>query len=192
MNTITPPPPAIPVAQPLLPGASRDAEVPTGDDCLPAALGSGTVSPADTAVLQALAEGADEQVLRDRGHYATSVGAFRGVAALGRRLNAGVPIRWTGIVHLSVVHKLIAVEAQPPVWLSPFQLDLLRAWAKGLSLESYAYEACLSMTDAQERAYFLCMRLKASGDQHAVLRAHQMTALTTDDPLIVTFHTGGS
>ncbi|MFD7016678.1 hypothetical protein [Streptomyces sp. NPDC059928] len=146
----------------------------------------------DVAVLEAVAEGADERELLRRGHFPSVVDTFRGVAALGRMLNGGVPIRWTGTVHLSVVHGVIAAGRRPSVWLSPFQRDLLRAWAKGLSLETYAYEAELSTADAWERSQFLCMRLKASGAQQAVLRGHQTGVLTANDPLHVIFDAGGT
>ncbi|MET8683601.1 hypothetical protein ABZV77_05240 [Streptomyces sp. NPDC004732] len=143
-------------------------------------------------MLQAVAEGAGEGALRDLGHYRTSRSALQGVAALGRRLNDGVPIRWTAIVHRAATSGAIAVESRPRIWVSEFQLDLLRAWAKGLSLDTYAYEAGLERVDAWERAVFLHIRLQASGDQQAVLRAHQMQVLTADDPLHVTFNAGGS
>jgi hypothetical protein len=147
-----------------------------------------TTSP----VLQAVAEGADELELLRRGHFPSLLETFRGVAVLGRALNSGVPIRWTGAVHLSVVHGVISVGKRPTVWLSPFQRNLLRAWAKGLSLETYAYEAELPTADAWERSQFLCMRLQASGAQQAVLRGHQTGVLTAGDPLHVAFDAGGT
>ncbi|MFE0055421.1 hypothetical protein [Streptomyces sp. NPDC059003] len=147
----------------------------------------------NVAVLQAVAEGADERELLRRGHFPNVRATFRGVAELGRMLNGGVPIRWTGTVHLAVAHGVIDAGQRPSVWLSPFQLDLLRAWAKGLSLETYADEAGLAAADAWERSQFLCIRLQAPGGaQQAVLRGHQTGVLTADDPLHVTFDAGGT
>jgi hypothetical protein len=148
------------------------------------------ISAAGLEALMLLAHGADERVLRDQGLYLTSAEARREVAALGRTLAGGEPVRWTRIVHLAVENGLIPVSRTAKVDLPPWQLDLLRAWASGLSLTQYEYEASLTQLEAKELAQLLCHRLGAHSDQHAVLRGHETENLTVGEPLTVLFHGG--
>ncbi|MFG2210432.1 hypothetical protein [Streptomyces sp. NPDC048638] len=149
------------------------------------------LSPSDLDVLGVIAQGANEVALRDQGVYASCNEARREVAGLGRVLAGGTPIRWTRIVHLSVVHRLVPVDRSADVWLPPWQLDLLCAWASGISLTEYAYEASLSHMEAKELEQLLCHNLSAVSDQHAVLRGHEAGTLTARDPLTVTFNGTG-
>ncbi|MFF1717257.1 hypothetical protein [Streptomyces sp. NPDC058268] len=149
------------------------------------------LSLSDLDVLSLIAQGANEVALRDRGVYPSCNEARREVAALGRALAGGTPIRWTRIVHLSVVHHLVPARRSTDVRLPPWQLDLLRAWASGISLTEYAYEASLSQMEAKELEQLLCQNLGAVSDQHAVLRGHEAGSLTVHDPLTVTFNGTG-
>lgn len=148
------------------------------------------ISPTGLEALALLARGADERVLRNQGVYPTCAEARQEVAALGRTLAGGNPIRWTRIVHLAVESGLVPVDRTADVDLPPWQLDLLRAWASGLSLPQYEYEAVLSQMEAKELALLLCQRLGACSDQHAVLRGHETGNLTVGEPLTVIFHGG--
>jgi hypothetical protein len=151
---------------------------------------SALISPTGLEALALLAHGADERVLRDQGVYVTCAEARREVAALGRTLADGEPVRWTRIVHLAVEHGLVPVHRTADVDLPPWQLDLLRAWAGGLSLSRYEYEASLPQMEAKELAHLLCHRLGAGSDQHAVLRGHETGNLAVGEPLTVVFHGG--
>lgn len=151
---------------------------------------SALISPTGLQALALLARGADERVLRDQGLYLTCAEARREVAALGRTLAEGEPVRWTRIVHLAVDNGLVPVNRTADVDLPPWQLDLLRAWASGLSLPQYEYEASLTQMETKELAQLLCHRLKACSDQHAVLRGHETGNLTVGEPLTVIFHGG--
>ncbi|MFJ9580715.1 hypothetical protein ACIRQF_30535 [Streptomyces sp. NPDC101191] len=93
-------------------------------------------------------------------------------------------------MHLAVENGLVPVNRTAHVDLPPWQLDLLRAWASGLSLPHYEYEASLTQMEAKELAQLLCHRLKACSDQHAVLRGHETGNLTVGEPLTVIFHGG--
>ncbi|QDN54114.1 hypothetical protein [Streptomyces sp. S1D4-20] len=162
------------------------AEPPTATNPSPSAL----ISPTGLEALALMAHGADERVLRDQGVYLTCAEARREVATLGRTLTGGEPIRWTQIVHLAVENGLVPVNPTVKVELPPWQQDLLRARAGGLSLPEYEYEAGLSQMEAKELAQLLCHRLGASSDQHAVLRGHETGNLTVGEPLPVIFHGG--
>lgn len=164
-----------------VPAEPSDATAPT-----PSAL----ISPTGLEALALMARGADERVLRDQGVYLTCAEARRGIAALGRTLTGGEPIRWTQIVHLAVEHGLVPVHRTAKVDLPPWQLDLLRAWASGLSLPQYEHEADLSQMESKELAQLLCHRLGACSDQHAVLRGHETGNLTVGERLTVVFHGG--
>ena len=148
------------------------------------------ISPTGLEALALLAHGADERVLRDQGVYLTCTEARREVAALGRTLAGGEPVRWTRIVHLAVEGGLVLVNRAADVDLPSWQLDLLRAWASGLSLTQYEYEASLSQMEAKELAQLLCHRLGAHSDQHAILRGHETGNLAIGEPLTVVFHGG--
>lgn len=151
---------------------------------------SALISPTGLDALALMAHGADERVLRDQGVYATCTEARQSVAALGRTLTGGEAVRWTRIVHLAVEHGLVPVNRTAEVALPPWQLDLLRAWAGGLSLPSYECQAGLTQLEAKELAQLLCHRLGACSDQHAVLRGHETGNLTIGEPLTVLFHGG--
>ncbi|MET7490278.1 hypothetical protein [Streptomyces sp. NPDC005538] len=151
---------------------------------------SALVSPTGLEALALLAHGADERVLRDQGVYLTCSEARRDVAALGRTLAGGAPVRWTRIVHLAVENDLVLVNRTADVDLPPWQLDLLRAWASGLSLTQYEYKANLSQLEAKELEQLLHHSLGARSDQHAVLRGHETGNLTVGEPLTVVFHGG--
>lgn len=151
---------------------------------------STVISPTGLEALALIAHGADERTLRDQGIYPTCAEARQEVAALGRTLAGGDPIRWTRIVHLAVENGLVPVNRTGAVDVPSWQLDLLRAWASGLSLTAYEYEANLSQMEAKELAQLLCQRLGACSDQHAVLRGHETGNLTVGEPLPVAFHGG--
>ncbi|WP_331732729.1 hypothetical protein OG613_48485 (plasmid) [Streptomyces sp. NBC_00015] len=151
---------------------------------------SALISTTGLEAFALMARGADERVLRNQGVYLTCAEARRRVAALGRTLTGGEPVRWTRIVHLAVENGLVPVHGSTEVVLPPWQLDLLRAWASGLSLPQYEYEAGLSQMEAKELAQLLCHRLGACSDQHAVLRGHETGNLTVGEPLTVIFHGG--
>ncbi|MEU5425908.1 DUF6302 family protein [Streptomyces olivoreticuli] len=131
----------------------------------------------DVEALRLLAHGAGERALVAHGLYRTSAEALRSVGALGRALNRGVGVRWTGIVHLAIVHGLVAACPTLGVSLPPYQMDLLRAWSEGMSLQDYADRARINVPEAWELAVLVCGRLEAHGDQHAVLRGHEARLL---------------
>ncbi|MFF8786811.1 hypothetical protein [Streptomyces sp. NPDC015125] len=146
-----------------------------------------TVSRHALETVQELAHGGDERTLTARGLYLTSMEARRALAALGRDLNGGTGTRWTQTVHLAIAQGLIPVTRSADIALPYWQLDLLRAYACGLSLDMYAGIAPLPVNDARELNVLLLTRLVAKNEQHAVLRGHETGALRIDDPLEVTF-----
>ncbi len=148
-----------------------------------------SVSDHDVAVLEAMTAGASERQLHDQGLYATLAETRRGVAALGRALSGGPPVRWANIVHRAVALRLVVPQTKVPgITLPEWQLDLLRAWARGLSLTTYGEVAGLEPDAERELDVMVRLALGGVSDDHqAVAAGHRAGVLTPDDPLIVKF-----
>ncbi|MFI1013031.1 DUF6302 family protein [Streptomyces sp. NPDC020965] len=135
--------------------------------------GCGPASAQDAVVLDAVAQGVSARTLSDCGLFPNVREAHGGVAALGRALADGQGIRWTRIVHLAAARRLITVCPGPPVELPVWQLDLLRAWAAGWSLEQYTDRAGLRPEHGRELRQLVLGTLNARSEEHAVLRGHE-------------------
>ncbi|MCM2392020.1 DUF6302 family protein [Streptomyces albipurpureus] len=146
------------------------------------AQGHGPVSAKDAVVLDAVAQGVSARTLSDCGLFPNVREAQRGVALLGRALTSGRGVRWTRIVHLAAARRLVAIHSSPPVEMPLWQLDLLKAWAAGWSLERYADQAGLQPEQAQELRQLVLGSLEARCEEHAVLRSHERGLLGPHAP----------
>ncbi|MER0476921.1 hypothetical protein ABR737_00880 [Streptomyces sp. Edi2] len=90
-------------------------------------------------------------------------------------------------MHLAITNELVSVALEDKVDLPYWPLDLLRAYAAGMSLETYAALALLNVEEVRELDLLLRTLLKATSGPHAVLRGHVTRALQADDPLNVDF-----
>ncbi|PKV82684.1 hypothetical protein [Streptomyces sp. TLI_146] len=133
-------------------------------------------------VLHLVAQGRSGRELADGGFFPTEKSAVLSVAQLGRILSGGAYVRWSRIVHLAVSQQVVAIEPAPPLDLPTFQLDLLRAYAAGSSLEEYVHRSsgAVSRCEARELRYLLCHSLGASGSANAVYLGHLHGALDHD------------
>ncbi|MCM2388785.1 DUF6302 family protein [Streptomyces albipurpureus] len=143
----------------------------------------GLASARDAVVLDAVAQNMSARTLTDCRLYPSPRDAYRGVAALGRALADGRAVRWTRIVHLAISRCWVSAPPSAQArTLAPWPLDLLRAWAGGVSLPAYADRAALAEGDARELRQLVLLGLGARGDQHAVLRGHETGLLHTAIP----------
>ncbi|WP_369383198.1 hypothetical protein [Streptomyces sp. cg36] len=155
----------------------------------------------DRRVLEGVAQGRSARDLAEDGLYPTEKTALGGVGALGRALSGGEFVRWSRIVHLAVLHRILTpapnpgpgpdgdAEQGPAVVLPPYQLDLLRAYAAGIVLAEYAHRSQhrVSLCEARELRALLCFSLGASGSVNAVYLGHRHRLLDLVDMPTVAF-----
>ncbi|MFD9793755.1 hypothetical protein ACFWXK_22740 [Streptomyces sp. NPDC059070] len=161
----------------------------------------------DRRVLEGVAQGRSARDLAEDGLYPTEKAALGGVAALGRALSGGEFVRWSRIVHLAVLHRILPPAPNPgpgpgagarpdadadqgtALVLPPYQLDLLRAYAAGIPLAEYAHRSQhrVSLCEARELRALLCLSLGASGSVNAVYLGHRHRLLDLVDMPTVAF-----